>query len=72
MVDEKSAPAGRRALRLTLAVLAVAAGISLVFVIQLKPSGAGAFVFLALWLALPQAAMAGLVLALQRRGNPPE
>lgn len=69
MADEKSAPAGRRPLRLTLAVLAAAAGISLVFVVQLKPSGAGAFAFLTVWLALPHAAMAGLLLALRGRGK---
>ena len=65
MADEASASAGRRALRLTLAMLVAAVGISLVFVIQLKPSGTGAFAFLAVWLALPHAAMAGLLLALR-------
>jgi hypothetical protein len=69
MADEESAPAERRALRLTLAMLAAAVGISLVFVIQLKPSGTGAFAFLAVWLALPHAAMAGLLFALRRRGR---
>jgi hypothetical protein len=69
MALEKSAPAGRRQLRLTQAMLAAAAGISLVFVLQLKPSSAGAFFFLTVWLALPHAAMAGLLLALQRRGK---
>jgi hypothetical protein len=69
MADEQSASGGRRALRLTLAMLVAAVGISLMFVIQLEPSGTGAMVILAAWLALPHAAMAALLLALRRRGG---
>lgn len=65
-MDEKSAPAGRRHLRVTLSVLLAALCVSLFFIIKLKPSGAGAFVFLSIWLSVPYAAMAALLLYLQR------
>jgi peptidoglycan/LPS O-acetylase OafA/YrhL len=69
-VAEKSALAGRQTMRLTLAALCVAACLSLFFVVKLQPTSAGAFAFLAVWLALPHAAMAVLLLALQRKGKP--
>lgn len=65
---EKSAPAGRRHLRATLAVLLAAGCISLLFVVKLKPSGAAAFAFLSIWLSLPYVAMAVLLFYLQRGG----
>ena len=57
-------------LRLTLLVLLAGVGVSLFFVVKLQPTSAGAFAFLVLWLTVPHAALAGLLLALQRRGQP--
>lgn len=69
---EKSALAGRwstQPFRLTLAVLLAAASVLLFFVIKLKPASAGAFAFLAVWLVLPHAAMALLLIVLRRKGK---
>ena len=57
-------------MRLTLAVLFAVACVSLFFVVRLQPSGVGAFAFLAIWIIVPYAALAVLLLALQRRGQP--
>jgi uncharacterized membrane protein YeaQ/YmgE (transglycosylase-associated protein family) len=57
-------------LRLALAVLLASVCVSLFFVVRLQPTSAGAFAFLAVWLAVPHGAMAALLIALQRRGKP--
>jgi len=54
-------------LRLTLAALLASVCVPFFFVVKLQPSSAGAFAFLAVRLAVPHAAMASLLLALQRR-----
>ncbi len=70
---EQSALAGRlptQLSRLTTAVLLAAAGVSLFFIVKLQPASVAAFAFLAVWLALPYAAMALLLIVLQRKGKP--
>lgn len=62
--------ADRRWTKWTRWALLAAAGASLICVIQLQPATAGAFAFLALWLALPLAGMAWLLQTLARRGTP--
>lgn len=62
--------AGRRVLQPTLAVLGLAACVTLYFLVTLKPSSAGAFAFGVVWLTLPHTAMAGFLIVLQRRGKP--
>lgn len=69
MVRESS-PSDQRWTARTLLLLLATAAVSLFFVIHLQPPGAGAFAFLALWLALPPAAMALLLRSLWRRGQP--
>jgi len=70
MADEKPLSRGGNSLRPTLALLGVAACVTLHFVVKLQPSSVGAFAFAAVWLTVPHAAMAALLLALQRRGKP--
>lgn len=61
-------------MRLALVVLLASVCVSLFFVVRLQPTSAGAFAFLAVWLAVPHGAMAALLIALlialQRRGKP--
>lgn len=57
-------------MRLALATLLASVCIALFFVVRLQPTSAGAFAFLAVWLATPYAAMAALLIALQRNGEP--
>lgn len=69
MAAEQLTISGQRSLRLTLALLGVAVGVTLYFIIKLQPGSAGAFAFATVWLMLPYVAMAGWLLALQRRGK---
>jgi hypothetical protein len=69
-VAELSAPKKEWPLRLTLQALLAAACFSLFVVFKLQPVSAGAFVFLALWLALPHALMALLLYASRRKQKP--
>ena len=66
---ELSTHAGRRPLRLTLAVLVAAAAVTLGLLVQLQPSGLGAFAAATAWLIVPHADMAWLLIALSRRGR---
>jgi hypothetical protein len=70
MADDEPLSPGGHSLWPTLALLGVAACVTLFFVVKLQPSSVGAFAFAAVWLTLPHAAMAALLLALQRRGKP--
>lgn len=70
MGAEKSTLAGQHAIRLTLALLAMAACVTLYFIAKLQPSDASAFVFAAAWLTMPHAALVALLFVLQRKGKP--
>lgn len=63
-----AALAGGGPLWLALAVLLSSVCVSVFVVVRLQPTSAGAFAFLAVWLAVPHGAMAALLIALQRRG----
>ena len=49
--------------------MAVAASTTLFFVIALKPTSTGAFVFFAVWLILPYVIICATLLILQRKGT---
>lgn len=70
MEAETTSPSAGRALRPTLVLLGVAACVTLYFLVEFRPSSAGAFAFAAVWLTVPHAALAALLFALQRRGKP--
>ena len=70
MAADNTLPSAAQALQPTLALLGVAACITLYFVVELQPSSMGAFAFAAVWLTVPHAALAALLFALQRRGKP--
>lgn len=56
-------------MRWTLLVLVLGALTSLGFVVKLQPDGIGNFVYLAAWLTLPYALMAGLLFVLRHRAH---
>jgi hypothetical protein len=69
-VADGAALAGGGPLWLAVAVLLASVCVSVFFVVRLQPTSAGAFAFLAVWLAVPHGAMAALLIALQSRGKP--
>ncbi len=54
---------------ITFFLIAIAACTTVLFVITLKPTSTGAFVFFTVWLILPYAIMSAALTLLQRRGT---